>query len=106
MPDVSAGGSAADPAAGGSPADSALSGRQAISMHTVKRTEIVLLCADFLFRFFFLMFCYSEKTRKKRMTPRACGIIRERRKRGSDTSRLKVLKIYDISDLASDDMRT
>lgn len=56
MPDVSAGGSAADPAAGGSPADSALSGRQAISMHTVKRTEIVLLCADFLFRFIFSPF--------------------------------------------------
>ena len=47
---------AASETAGGSPADSALSGRQAMSMHTVKRTEIVLLCADFLFRFIFFSF--------------------------------------------------
>lgn len=40
------------------------------------------------------------------MTPRACGIIRERSGREADTSRLKVLKIYDISDLTPDDMRT
>ena len=40
------------------------------------------------------------------MTPRACGIIRERSGREADASRLKVLKIYDISALASDDMRT